>query len=69
MEQVSCYSGSSYADRPNNFVWENRSLKVIKVLASGNLPAGKFFYIVASDDRNYRLEYNFLSETWQVQPV
>ncbi len=69
MDQVSCYSGSSYADRPKNFFCENISLKVTRVLASGNLPAGKFFYIVASDDRNYRLEYNFLSETWHVQPV
>lgn len=68
MDQVSCYSGSSYADRPQLFTWQNKTRVVQEARISGRLPDGIFFVVRADDSNFYRLVYNFLRDNWLVQP-
>ncbi len=43
--EVRCYSGHSYAGRPQSFTWQGQEVAVEEVLATWREPAGPVFRV------------------------
>ena len=62
--KVKCYSGSTYADRPQSFLWQGRQNKVSKIEAEWREPGKKFFRVVTEDEKRFELCYNEAHDKW-----
>ncbi|HEX7974417.1 MAG TPA: hypothetical protein VF498_08420 [Anaerolineales bacterium] len=68
-EQVECYSGSEYAERPAALYWQDRRLEVVRVLESRRTPQGKYFRVLADENLVFELFYFEDRDEWMVQPA
>lgn len=68
-ERVECYSGSEYAERPAALFWQDRRLKIIRILDSHRTPQGKYFRVLAEEDLVFDLHYLENQADWSVQLV
>jgi hypothetical protein len=64
---VICYSGSTYAEEPREFVWGGRQFTVDRVVARGRTPAGPSFS-VACGPQQFRLFYDEAADRWTIEP-
>jgi len=62
--EVKCYSGTTYADRPQSFLWQGRRYKVSKIEAEWLEPGKKFFKVVTEDEKLFELCYNEAHDKW-----
>jgi len=56
-EEVTCYSGARYAERPVAFLYAGERLQVSAVVRTWREPAALFFLVRTSDGRRFRLAY------------
>jgi hypothetical protein len=61
--QVTCYSGSCYAEEPRQFTLAGRSHVVERVMARGRTPAGPIFW-VQTDAGPLVLSYDEHNDRW-----
>jgi len=69
MEKVSCYSGSSYPERPKSLVWRDQQLEISKVISGDICPDKKRFTVQIVTGEYFLLEYNFFIDQWVITPL
>ena len=62
--QVTCYSGRTYAERPQSFLFEGQAHKVKSIEKEWHQPGGKYFLVRTNDDRLFELCYNEQQDEW-----
>jgi hypothetical protein len=65
-EQVECYSGAAYGERPVTFWWQGRRCQVRSVLKRWRLPQGQGFQVVTQDEQIFDLQYDEPEGCWQI---
>jgi len=69
MDSVSCYSGSSYPERPKSFVWCDQKFEIKKIISGDLCPDKKRFTVQIVTGENFLLEYNFFIDHWVITPL
>jgi hypothetical protein len=64
--EVKCYSGHTYAERPQSFFWQDHEFKVISVEKEWLEPGNKFFQVVTEDEKVFQLCYNVAKDEWRL---
>jgi len=62
--QVACYSGYTYAERPESLIWEGIEHKVKQIEREWQEPGAKLFKVVTEDSRVFILSYNERGDEW-----
>jgi len=62
--QVTCYSGYTYAERPESLIWEGIEHKVKQIEREWQEPGAKLFKVVTEDSRVFILSYNERGDEW-----
>jgi len=62
--QVTCYSGHTYAERPESLIWEGIEHKVRKIEKAWQEPGARLFKVVTEDSRVFILSYNERGDEW-----
>ena len=60
---VRCYSGRTYAERPQSFTWQGKELAVEEVLAAWREPAGPAFRVRTAQG-DFTLAYDEQADCW-----
>jgi hypothetical protein len=61
--QVRCYSGLTYAGRPQSFTWHDEAVAVEEILSQWREPAGPVFR-VRTDQGEFVLIYDEHNDRW-----
>jgi len=69
MDRVSCYSGSTYAERPVRFSWNDQEHSVTKIISTALHPEGKDFTVENDAGETFLLLYNFSKNEWTITPI
>jgi hypothetical protein len=67
--QVECYSGVEYAERPVAFYWQNQRLEVECILARWRTPGARCFRVLTRGRRIFELQYDENADAWHIQLV
>lgn len=62
--RVSCYSGRTYAERPESFGWEDMEYKIQEIEKEWQEPGARLFKIRTEDGRFFVLSYNERGDEW-----
>ena len=62
--QVSCYSGHTYAERPESLIWQGLEHRVKQVEKEWQEPGARLFKVVTEDNRIFILSYNERGDEW-----
>ena len=62
--EVRCYSGHTYAQRPESFLWQGREHKISKIEGEWLEPGKKFFRVITKDEKLFELCYNEAQDKW-----
>jgi hypothetical protein len=62
--QVTCYSGHTYAERPESLIWEGIEYKVKQIEKEWQEPGARLFKVVTEDGRLFILSYNERGDEW-----
>ncbi len=65
-DEVKCYSGSSYAERPLSFVFQGRDYTVDKILSTALTPERKKFIIQTKRLEIFQLERILNNDQWLI---
>ena len=68
-EQVECYSGYAYGERPRAFTWHGQHLEIIRILDRWRLPGEKRFRVCTLGEQEFELAYNEQNDTWSIQEL
>ncbi len=66
---VTCYSGSTYADRPASITWDRTELGVRAVEGAWHEPGEKHFRVRTEDERLFELCYHEDGDWWSAMEV
>lgn len=69
VENVICYSGHKYAERPVAFCWDGQQLEVECILSQACSPDGTSFRVRTSEDHEFELRYSESQVKWQIIPL
>ena len=64
--EVHCYSGHTYAERPDSFLWQGKRLTVSEILKSWREPGTRHFKVRTEDGRTFHLVYNEIKAEWSI---
>ena len=62
--KVTCYSGHTYAERPQSFLWWGREYKVKQVEKAWQEPGKRLFKITTDEGELFELCYNEAADQW-----
>jgi len=62
--QVTCYSGYTFAERPESLTWEGIEYKVKRIEKEWQEPGARLFKVVTEDGRFFILSYNERGDEW-----
>ena len=62
--QVVCYSGHTYAERPESLIWEGFEHKVKEIEKEWQEPGARLFQVCTDDGRLFILSYNERGDEW-----
>jgi hypothetical protein len=65
-EQVECYSGSVYPERPTALHWQGQRLEIVQVLGAWHTPLGRRFRVQTADLQLFELLYRQAEDDWQI---
>jgi hypothetical protein len=63
---VKCYSGHTYAERPQSFRWEGKEYEVATIEKDWQEPGKKCFQVRTGDSKLCQLCYNDMGNTWSI---
>jgi hypothetical protein len=66
-EKVFCYSGNEYPDRPVSILLDGNRFEISRIIARWRTPEGRFFRVVAADDRVFDLHYFEVGDAWKIE--
>lgn len=64
--EVRCYSGQTYAERPESFRWKGAEYQVTRIEKSWKEPGEKYFQVGTGDNKRFQLCYNVANDKWSV---
>jgi hypothetical protein len=67
--QVNCYSGHTYAERPESFRWEGVEYEVDEIEKSWQEPGQRHFLVRTRDNKLFKLCYNETQNQWTLTEV
>ena len=67
VDNVFCYSGNEYADRPVSFLHEGELLEVLEIIARWRTPQGKLFRIAAAGGRIFDILFCEACGGWKIK--
>jgi len=62
--QVRCYSGHTYAEEPQSFIWQQEENKVDKIEKEWREPGKKLFKVATDSGKSFKLCYNEANDQW-----
>ena len=62
--QMSCYSGHTYAEEPQSFLWQGVEYNVKEIEKEWREPGKKLFKITTDSGKSFELCYNEASDRW-----
>lgn len=66
-ENVACYSGGRYGERPTSFTWRGCEYRVRIIESEWLEPGARHFRLRAEDDRLFELCYYEGADRWLIQ--
>jgi len=63
---VACYSGYTYAERPECFIWQGSTHRVQQVVKQWWEPGERHFLVRDEEDKLFELRYNESMDEWSV---
>ena len=64
--KVSCYSGHTYAERPESFQWQGIEYEVREIERAWQEPGEKHFQVRTKDNKLFQLYYNEVEKEWSL---
>jgi len=64
MIQVNCYSGHTYAERPQSFLWQETEYKVEEIEKAWQEPGKKLFKVITAQGKSFELCYHETEDQW-----
>lgn len=64
--EVSCYSGSIYAERPQSFSWGGVTFLVKEITDEWIEPGERYFRVRTGDNKSFQLCYNETNDKWSI---
>jgi hypothetical protein len=64
--EVGCYSGHTYAERPQSFVWRGEPYEITKVEKAWQEPGRRCFQVSTGDNKLFQLCYNEVQRQWSL---
>ena len=64
--KVNCYSGHTYAERPESFTWQGIEYKVEQIEKEWFEPGQKCFQVRTGDNKLFQLCYNETEHNWSL---
>ena len=61
---VSCYSGLTYAERPESLTWQGTEYRVKQIEKEWQEPGARLFQVRSEDGRLFILSYNERGDEW-----
>ena len=68
-DQVACYSGGEYAERPRALHWRGKRLEISEIVGSWLTPSGKRFRVRSEDGQVFDLFYDTETDAWSIIQV
>jgi len=62
--QVKCYSGHTYAQRPQSFIYMDKEHKISRIEKEWLEPGKRFFRVTTEDEKLFELCYNEAQDQW-----
>jgi len=63
---VNCYSGYTYAERPESFLWGGMECQVAEIEKSWQEPGERHFIVRTKDHKLFKLSYNESNQQWMI---
>jgi len=67
--QVQCYSGYTYAERPDSFVYQGEAFNVERIDREWREPGERHFQVCAGTSKSFELCYNEQRDEWSVRKL
>ena len=64
--EVNCYSGHTYAERPESFRWEDVKYEVDEIESEWAGPRERHFQVKTRDNKLFQLCYNEMEDQWSL---
>ena len=64
--KVNCYSGHTYAERPESFEWQGIVYEVEEIKRAWEEPGERYFKVRTRDNKLFRLCYNEAEDQWSL---
>ena len=64
--KVNCYSGHTYAERPESFQWQGIEYEVEEIERAWQEPEEKHFQVRTKDNKLFNLCYNEVEKEWSL---
>lgn len=64
--EVSCYSGHTYAERPQSFRWEGVAYEIEEIEKDWLEPGERHFQVRTGDKKRFRLGYRETEKQWSL---
>ena len=64
--KVNCYSGHTYAERPESFFWQGTEYEVEEIERAWQEPGKKYFQVRTKDNKLFQLCYNETEKEWSL---
>ena len=63
---VNCYSGHTYAERPESFIWQGIECEVEDIERAWQEPGERHFQVRTRDNKLFKLCYNETQKEWSL---
>ena len=67
--EVRCYSGHTYAERPESFRWQGVEHLIEEIEEAWQEPGKRCFTVRTGDKKRFRLCYNKTKKQWSLTEV
>jgi hypothetical protein len=67
--KVNCYSGQTYAERPESFTWEGVKYEIKEIEKEWREPLARHFQVRTKDNKRFKLCYNESQDRWTLTEV
>ena len=64
--KVICYSGYTYAERPESFIWQGNKYGIKEIEKEWLEPGEKYFQVRTENNKLFRLCYNEADDKWSM---
>jgi hypothetical protein len=64
--KANCYSGHTYAERPQFFWWQDIEYEVKEIEKSWQEPGKRYFHVFTTDNKSFQLCYNEMEKQWSL---